>query len=297
MRLARLGAPGAEVPVVDGGDTGRTGGTRGTWLDARAVTPDFDGAFFEHDGLARLRAALPDLEPYAAADLRVGAPVARPGAVVCVGMNYAAHAAESGAAPPEQPVIFLKLPNTVVGPDDDVRVPLGSTKTDWEVELGVVIGRRTSYLESPAQALEHVAGFCVVNDVSERDFQIAQSGGQWSKGKCCATFSPTGPWLVTPDEVDHRELRLRSWVNGEPRQDSSTADMIFDVETVIHHLSQYLVLEPGDLVLTGTPEGVALSGRFPYLAAGDVCEVEIDGLGRARQHVVATSASAGEVGR
>jgi 2-keto-4-pentenoate hydratase/2-oxohepta-3-ene-1,7-dioic acid hydratase in catechol pathway len=174
----------------------------------------------------------------------------------------------------------------VVGPDDDVAIPRGSTKTDWEVELGVVIGREASYLESPDVALAHVAGFVTVNDVSERDFQLGQSGGQWSKGKCCAGFSPTGPWLVTPDEIEHGHLGLRSWVNGEPRQDSSTADMIFDVATIVHHLSQYLVLEPGDLVLTGTPEGVALSGRFPYLASGDVCEVEIDGLGRARQQFV-----------
>lgn len=201
-------------------------------------------------------------------------------------MNYAAHAAESGSAPPEIPIMFLKTPNTVVGPNDDVRIPRGSTKTDWEVELGVVIGERTSYLDSPEDALGHIAGFVTANDVSERDFQMAASGGQWSKGKCAPGFNPTGPWLVTPDEVDAGALRLRSWVNGEPRQDSSTADLIFDVATVIWHLSQYLQLEPGDLVLTGTPEGVALSGRFPYLAPGDVCEVEIEGLGRQRQRFV-----------
>lgn len=198
-------------------------------------------------------------------------------------MNYAAHAAESGAAPPERPVLFLKTPNTVGGPYDDVQIPRGSEKTDWEVELAVVIGQRTAYLDSPEQSLDRIAGFTVGNDLSERAFQLEVSGGQWGKGKSCRGFSPTGPWLVTPDEVDHTDLRLRSWVNGEPRQDSTTANLIFGVEQIIYELSQYLVLEPGDLVLTGTPEGVALSGRFPYLEAGDVVEVEIAGLGRQRQ--------------
>jgi 2-keto-4-pentenoate hydratase/2-oxohepta-3-ene-1,7-dioic acid hydratase in catechol pathway len=150
----------------------------------------------------------------------------------------------------------------------------------------VVVGRRTSYLESPAESLDHIAGFVVANDLSERGFQLEVSGGQWSKGKVAPGFNPVGPWLVTPDEVEHQQLQLRSWVNGDARQDSNTADQIFDVATVIHHLSQYMALEPGDLVLTGTPEGVALSGRFPYLSAGDVVEVEIDGLGRQRQVMV-----------
>lgn len=289
MRLARFGSYGAEVPAVL---------EDGVWRDARPALSarpelhdDFGPAFFAGGGLHHLATLAATLEPLDTDGLRRGSPIGRPGAVICVGMNYAAHAAESGSRPPEQPVMFLKLPNTVVGPDDDVAIPRGSTKTDWEVELGIVVGRTASYLASPADALDHVAGFVVVNDVSERDFQLAVSGGQWSKGKCCAGFSPTGPWLVTPDEVDHQNLRLRSWVNGEPRQDSSTADMIFDVATIVHHLSQYLVLDPGDLVLTGTPEGVALSGRFPYLAAGDVSEVEIDGLGRARQKFVAVEAS------
>ena len=284
MRLARFGPRGAEIPAVL---------HDGIWRDARPglaerpeLAEDFGPAFFAHGGLEHLAGGAADLAALDIEGLRRGAPIGRPSAVVCIGMNYAAHAAESGALLPEQPVIFLKLPNTVVGPDDDVAIPRGSTKTDWEVELGVVIGRETSYLDSPEDALDHIAGFVTANDVSERDFQLAVSGGQWSKGKCCAGFSPTGPWLVTPDEVDPQDLRLRSWVNGEPRQDSSTADMVFDVATIVHHLSQYLVLEPGDLVLTGTPEGVALSGRFPYLAAGDVCEVEIDGLGRARQQFV-----------
>ncbi len=171
----------------------------------------------------------------------------------------------------------------MAGPFDAVAITRGSTKTDWEVELGVVIGRRASYLDSPSQALDYIAGFVTVNDLSERTFQLEVSGGQWSKGKSCAGFCPTGPYLVTPDEVDARDLRLRSWVNGEIRQDSSTRDLIFGVEQVIYDLSQFLVLEPGDLICTGTPEGVALSGRFPYLKAGDVVELEVAGLGRQRQ--------------
>ncbi|MGH3358362.1 MAG: fumarylacetoacetate hydrolase family protein [Nocardioidaceae bacterium] len=202
-------------------------------------------------------------------------------------MNYSAHAAESGSAPPEAPIVFLKTPNTVVGPDDPVEIPRGSTRVDWEVELGVVIGRAASYLDSPDDSAAHIAGFVLANDLSEREFQIEVSGGQWSKGKCAPGFCPTGPWLVTPEEFDHHAARLRSQVNGEARQDSSTADMIFSVDVLIWQLSQYLTLEPGDLLLTGTPEGVALSGRFPYLSAGDVVELEIDGLGRQRQQLVA----------
>jgi 2,4-didehydro-3-deoxy-L-rhamnonate hydrolase len=278
MKLARLGPVGAEIPAVE---------HDGQWRDARPVTADYDGAFMAADGLAALRAARPSLPLLTdAAARRVGSPIARPTAVVAIGMNYAAHAAESGSPPPEQPVVFLKHPNTVVGPDDEVPLPPGSEKTDWEVELGVVIGRRASYLDSPAAAGEHIAGYVCVNDLSERAFQLEQSGGQWSKGKCAPGFTPTGPWLVTRDEVDAGDLRLRSWVNGAGRQDSSTADMIFDVATVVHHLSHYMCLEPGDLVITGTPEGVALSGRFPYLAAGDVCEIEVAGLGRQRQVLV-----------
>jgi 2,4-didehydro-3-deoxy-L-rhamnonate hydrolase len=281
MKLLRLGAPGAERPAVE---------ADGTTYDLTPVTDEIDGGFLAADGLARTRDALdagllPELDPDG---LRVGAPIARPSAVVCIGQNYAAHAAESGAEPPSVPIIFMKTPNTVVGPDDDVRIPRGATRTDWEVELAVVIGRQASYLGAPADADAYIAGYATSNDVSERDFQLEQSGGQWSKGKCCATFNPLGPWLVTADEIgDPQDLRLRSWVNGEPRQDSNTADMIFGVRHLVWHLSQYLVLEPGDVVNTGTPQGVALSGRFPYLAAGDVMELEIDGLGRQRQRLVA----------
>lgn len=285
MKFARLGEIGSEVPVVLDGDRR---------FDLRPLTSDVDGRFLADDPVGRTTAALnagllPELE--GAEGLRIGAPIARPGAVVCIGMNYAAHAAESGALPPSVPVMFLKTPNTVVGPDDTVTIPRGSEKTDWEVELGVVIGRRASYLDSPADAAAHIAGYVVVNDISERTFQLEVSGGQWSKGKCAPGFNPTGPWLVTPDEVDPRELRLRSFVNGEPRQDSSTADMIFPVDHIVWHLSQFLTLEPGDLVLTGTPEGVALSGRFPYLAPGDVVDIEIEGLGAQRQQFVAWEAA------
>lgn len=281
MRFARLGTAGAEIPVVI--DAERT-------LDLRPVTADIDGAFLADDGVERARAAIAAgslAEVPDAASLRVGAPIARPSAVYCIGMNYAAHAAESGSEPPTQLVMFMKSPNTVVGAFDEVAIPRGSTKTDWEVELGVVIGRRASYLDSPADARAHIAGYVTVNDLSERDWQLATSGGQWSKGKSAPGFCPTGPWLVTGDEVDADDVRLRSFVNGEPRQDSRTSDLIFGIDTIIWQLSQVLALEPGDLVLTGTPEGVALSGRFPYLAPGDVVELEIDGLGRQRQSYVA----------
>ncbi len=279
MKFARLGTPGSEIPAIMDG---------GKYYALASVTDDINADFWSSGGPARAAAALaagalPELE---ADGLRIGAPITRPSSVFCIGLNYAAHAAESGAAPPAFPILFHKAPNTVVGPDDAVAIPRGSSKTDWEVELGVVIGARASYLASPSEAMDYIAGFVTVNDLSERDFQLEVSGGQWAKGKSCAGFCPTGPYLVTPDEVDAGNLRLRSWVNGEPRQDSTTADLIFDVAAIIHHLSQYLVLEPGDLICTGTPEGVALSGRFPYLQAGDVLEIEVEGLGRQRQEFI-----------
>lgn len=281
MRFARLGPVGIEIPVVFDGDRA---------LDLRPITLDVDGPFLSGGGIERTRSALragslPELAD--AASLRIGAPITRPSAVYCIGMNYAAHAAESGSAPPEQLVMFMKSPNTVVGPFDDVAIPRGSEKTDWEVELGVVIGRRASYLASPAEAAAHIAGYVVANDLSERDWQLTQSGGQWSKGKSAPGFCPTGPWLVTGDEVDASDVRLQSFVNGEPRQDSRTSDLIFGIDTIVWQLSQFLALEAGDLVLTGTPEGVALSGRFPYLAVDDIVELEIEGLGRQRQRYVA----------
>ncbi|TYC20338.1 fumarylacetoacetate hydrolase family protein [Micromonospora sp. MP36] len=273
MKLMRVGPRGGEKPGLN---------ADGRHFDLSSVTADLDPAFFASDGLRRVADAtgLPEID---IAGQRIGAPIARPGVILCIGQNYAAHAAESGSEPPITPIVFYKAPNTIVGPFDDVLIPRGSTKTDWEVELGVVIGRRARYLSSPEDALAHIAGYVLSNDVSERDFQLAQSGGQWSKGKSCETFQPLGPWLVTPDQItDPQALGLRSWVNGEARQDSTTKDMIFGVAMLVWHLSQYTVLDPGDLINTGTPQGVALSGRFPYLAPGDVMEVEIDGLGRQR---------------
>ncbi|WP_432144091.1 fumarylacetoacetate hydrolase family protein [Streptomyces sp. bgisy084] len=281
MKYLRVGEPGAEIPVALTQD--------GRHLDLRGLTTDIDGEFLSAGGPGLVEEAVANgrLPGIDIAGLRTGPPIARPGVVLCIGMNYAAHAAETASPPPAHPVMFYKAPNTVVGPHDEVLLPRDSPKTDWEVELAVVIGRRARYTESPAEALRHVAGYAVSNDVSERALQLDISGGQWSKGKSCETFNPLGPWLVTPDEIaDPQNLRLRSWVNGEPRQDSSTKDMIFSVATLIHELSQVTVLEPGDLINTGTPEGVALSGRFPYLAEGDVMELEIDGLGRQRQKVV-----------
>ncbi|WP_374100712.1 fumarylacetoacetate hydrolase family protein [Naasia sp. SYSU D00057] len=278
----RLGPLGQEIPAVE---------LDGTVYDLRPLTRDLDGAFLAADGLARAREAaaagtlpvLPDAD-----SLRIGAPIARPTAVLCIGQNYAAHAAESGSPAPTVPILFFKHPNTVVGAYDDVVLPPRATELDWEVELGVVIGRRASYLPGPEEALAAVAGYVVSNDVSERVWQKQESGGQWSKGKIAATFNPVGPWLVPADEVpDPQGLRLWSRVNGEPRQDSSTRDMVFSVAELVHHLSQYAVLEPGDLLNTGTPEGVAMSGRFPFLAVGDVMEQGIDGLGVTRQRVVA----------
>jgi 2-keto-4-pentenoate hydratase/2-oxohepta-3-ene-1,7-dioic acid hydratase in catechol pathway len=278
VELLRLGPIGEERPYVRAAD--------GTVHDLTPITADIDAAFLGSDGIARTRAALDAGElPVASVDgLRIGAPIARPGAVVCIGMNYAAHAAEGGAEPPKQPIVFFKHPNTVVGPNDDVLVPRGSTKTDWEVELAVVIGKQARYVETDEEALACIAGYAVSNDVSERTFQIEVSGGQWSKGKCCETFNPLGPSLVPADEVsDVQGLQLKSWVNGEPRQDSNTRDMIFSVAALIRDLSQYMVLSPGDIVNTGTPEGVAMSGRFPYLSPGDTMEMEIEGLGRQKQ--------------
>lgn len=276
MRLLRYGPAGHEKPAVD---------IDGTTYDLGTLTGDIDGAFLAADGIARVRNAVDaeELPPLALEGQRIGAPIARPSAVVCVGQNYAAHAAESGSKPPPSPILFLKTPNTIVGPFDEVEIPPDSTKTDWEVELGVVIGKRASYLSSPEVAAEYVAGYTVSNDVSEREWQLDLSGGQWSKGKCAPTFNPLGPYLVPADELDPAALQLSSTVNDEPRQSSSTADMIFDVPYLVWYISQYLALEPGDVINTGTPQGVALSGRFPYLQPGDVMTMTIKGLGSQTQ--------------
>ena len=276
MKLLRIGPFGEETPAVE---------HDGTIYSLTGLTDDIDGSFLAANGIARVRAALTKGSLPAAEEEpgRIGAPVARPSAVICVGQNYAAHAAESGAEPPTTPIVFMKTPNTVVGPFDDVEIPPTSTKTDWEVELAVVISRRAVYLDSPEAAREYIAGYAVSNDVSERDWQLGHSGGQWSKGKCAPTFNPLGPYLVPAEDIDPGNLRLRSSVNDEPRQDSSTADMIFDVNYIVWHLSQYMALEPGDVINTGTPEGVALSGRFPYLKGGDTMTMSIEGLGSQTQ--------------
>jgi 2-keto-4-pentenoate hydratase/2-oxohepta-3-ene-1,7-dioic acid hydratase in catechol pathway len=281
MELFRYGPIAGERPAVRD-DSGATFGADG-------ITADFDGAFFAADGIERLREALAaaSLPAIDVSGERVGPPIATPMAVICIGMNYAAHAAESGAQPPEHPIVFFKHPSAIVGPDDDLLIPPGSEKTDWEVELAVVMKRTPRHLKSTDEALDYVAGYTLIDDVSERAFQIEVSGGQWSKGKAYESFAPLGPVFRPADELDPGNLRLRSWVNGEARQDSSTADLIFSVPELIVDLSHFMKLMPGDVIATGTPEGVALSGKYPYLAPGDTIEMEIDGLGRQRQQVVA----------
>ena len=284
MKIMRLGDIGEEQPAVLASSVNGNE----VYFSLLPMTGDIDGAFLAAGGLAKARAALeagtlPVLE--GAAGLRVGAPVARPGAVVGIGMNYAAHAAESGSAPPEIPVVFLKPTNTVAGPYDPAPVPPRSTKYDWEVELGIVIGREASYLQSVEAARDCIAGYVTANDFSEREYQIPGAAGQWTKGKSLPGSTPLGPWLVPAEEIDGGNLPLRSWVNGDVRQDSSTSGLIFDAATLVHHCSQYMRLEPGDVIITGTPEGVALSGRFPYLQPGDMVEVEVEGLGRQRQEL------------
>ncbi|MEU6220249.1 fumarylacetoacetate hydrolase family protein [Streptomyces sp. NPDC047022] len=281
MKLLRVGAAGSERPALLD--------AQGTLRDLSGLVPDIDGPLLADEAaLGRIRAAaaageLPALD--ADGGLRVGAPLARIGKIVCIGLNYHDHARETGAQPPAEPVIFFKAPDTVVGPYDTVLVPRGSTKTDWEVELAVVIGRTARYLESREEASAHVAGYAVAHDVSEREFQI-ERGGTWDKGKNCETFNPLGPWLVTADEVaDPQDLPLKLWVNGELKQDGNTAGQIFPVAEVVRYVSQFMTLYPGDVINTGTPAGVAL-GRpepKPYLRAGDVVELEVGGLGRQRQ--------------
>jgi 2-keto-4-pentenoate hydratase/2-oxohepta-3-ene-1,7-dioic acid hydratase in catechol pathway len=279
VKLLRVGPVGAERPAALDDD--------GLLVDLSGVVDDIDGALLFADGVARVRDAvatrgLPTLDP---AELRIGSPLARPGKIVCIGLNYHDHAAETGQAAPAEPVVFMKAPDTVIGPHDEVLIPRGSRKTDWEVELGVVIGRPARYLESVADGLDHVAGFVISHDVSEREFQL-ERGGQWDKGKSCETFNPLGPWLVPADEVaDPQRLGLRLWVNGELRQDGNTKDMIFGVGEIVRYLSHFMTLYPGDLINTGTPAGVALgmAEPKPYLRPGDVVELEVDGLGRQRQ--------------
>jgi 2-keto-4-pentenoate hydratase/2-oxohepta-3-ene-1,7-dioic acid hydratase in catechol pathway len=281
MAFARLGEFGSEIPVIQ---------VDGTSYDLRPLTADLDGAFFAGGGIERARAAvvtgsLPELD--GAATLRVGAPVATPTKIVCIGLNYRDHAEETRAEIPAEPVVFMKDPSTLIGPYDDVLVPRLSVKTDWEVELAAVIGTTARYLDSPESSAAHIAGYALSHDVSEREFQL-ERGGQWDKGKSCETFNPFGPVLVPADEIaDPQALGLRLWVNGVVRQDGSTSTMIFDVDYIVWYLSQFMVLRPGDIINTGTPAGVALGqpDPKPYLRAGDVVELEIDGLGRSRQEV------------
>lgn len=281
MKLLRVGTAGAERPALLD--------RNGTLRDLSGFVTDIDGELLaDASALARVRQAAqtPDvLPPLDAEGLRIGPPVARIGKIVCIGLNYHDHAAETGAAIPDEPIVFFKAPDTVVGPEDTVLVPRGSRKTDWEVELAVVIGRTARCLDSADEALGYVAGYATAHDVSEREFQL-ERGGTWDKGKNCETFNPLGPWLVTADEVpDPQALGLRLWVNGELKQDGTTADQIFPVGEVVRYLSHFMTLYPGDVVNTGTPAGVAM-GRpepKPYLRAGDVVEAEVEGLGRQRQ--------------
>ncbi|MFD5870542.1 MULTISPECIES: fumarylacetoacetate hydrolase family protein [unclassified Streptomyces] len=283
MKLLRVGTAGSERPALLD--------RNGTLRDLSGLVTDIDGELLaDASALARVREAAqtPDVLPPIEADgLRVGPPLGRIGKIVCIGLNYHDHAAETGAAIPDEPILFFKAPDTVVGPEDTVLVPRRSRKTDWEVELAVVIGRTARYLDSAEEALGHVAGYATSHDVSEREFQI-ERGGTWDKGKNCETFNPLGPWLVTADEIpDPQALPLKLWVNGELKQDGTTAEQIFPVGEVVRYLSHFMTLYPGDVINTGTPAGVAM-GRpepKPYLRAGDVVELEVEGLGRQRQEL------------
>lgn len=281
MRLLRIGAPGAEKPAALVGTDKH--------VDLSDIVSDFDERFFGSGGLQRIAPVIAERAASARplADQRIGAPIARPHQIICVGLNYSDHAAETGQAVPVEPILFTKSPNTMVGPHDDVRMPRGAAKVDWEVELGIVIGRRTSYLDSVEEAAASIAGYVLVNDVSERAFQM-ERGGQWLKGKSAETFNPTGPWLATPDEfADVNDLGMWLDVNGVRRQSGSTSTMIFDPHVIVHYVSQFLVLEPGDLINTGTPPGVGMGMQPPlWLQPGDEMALGIDGLGTQRQRVI-----------
>lgn len=265
--------------------------TDGTRRDLSAEFRDWDASFFAKGGLRQLQEALqrrgPEHWPQIPKSERWAAPVARPGKVVCIGLNYSDHARESNLPVPSEPVLFLKAANTVCGPYDDLWIPRRAQKTDWEVELGVVIGATARYVESREAALQYVAGYCVSHDVSERAFQL-EHGGQWTKGKSCDTFNPLGPWLATPDEIPNiGSLRMSLRVNGETRQNGNTSNMIFGVGEIIAYVSQFMTLEPGDLISTGTPAGVGLGMKPPqYLKAGDQVELEIEHLGTQQQRCV-----------
>ena len=275
MKLLRHGAAGAERPGILAGD--------GTLRDLTGLVPDIGGAVLSDVGLAMVRGIDPMALPEVAAGTRLGPCVAGTGKLICIGLNYADHAAESGLSVPPEPIIFMKATSAIVGPNDDVQIPRGSQKTDWEVELAVVIGTRAKHV-SEADALSHVAGYAVANDVSERAFQIERSG-QWTKGKSCDTFGPIGPWLVTRDEVaDPQNLGMWLTVNGVKKQDGSTRTMVYGAAFLVSYLSQFMTLHPGDVISTGTPPGVGMGMKPPqFLQDGDVVELGIEGLGRQRQ--------------
>ena len=280
MKLIRFGAAGLERPGVILPD--------GRRIDAAGFGEDYDESFFGGDGIARLARWVANAGASAAtvsSGERLGPPLSRPSKIVGVGLNFRDHAQESGMAVPTEPVLFMKATSAIVGPNDDVVIPGGSTKTDWEVELAIVIGRRASYVEKP-DALAHVAGYVLHNDYSERAFQL-ERGGQWDKGKGCDTFAPLGPFIVTPDEIpDVHALSMWLTVNGERKQTGSTSHMVFDVSTLVSYISQFMTLLPGDVITTGTPAGVA-GGHRPvrFLQDGDIVELGIDGLGQSRQRL------------
>lgn len=280
MKLIRFGNPGQEKPGVLLND--------GTRIDASAFGSDYNEAFFAGDGLSRLRSWLENNSASAQrvpASVRLGPPVCRPSKIVCIGLNYRDHAAETGAKIPTEPVIFFKSTTSLVGPNDDLVIPKNATKVDWEVEFAIVIGKRALYVPKES-ALDHVAGYALHNDYSERSFQL-ERGGQWVKGKSCDTFAPLGPFLATKDEIsDPGNLKMWLKVNGEMRQNSSTSNMIFDAATLVSYASEFMTLLPGDVISTGTPAGVGLGMKPPqYLKAGDLVELGIEGLGESRQHV------------
>ncbi len=284
MKLLRIGEIGSEIPCV-----AIVGST--DVFDARPVTQDFDPHFFSNNGLSELQIAISEsrLDRLPLNGQRIGAPVRSPEKIICIGLNYRNHANESGMEAPKEPIIFMKAPNTLIGPNDSVMIPRKSVKTDWEVELAVVINSRTSYLDNPEDSPHFIAGFAISNDVSEREFQL-ERGGQWDKGKSCATFNPLGPWLVTADEVsDPQRLQMFLEVNNHRLQNENTSDMIFSVNYLVWYVSQFMVLEPGDIINTGTPAGVGLGLNPPkYLVPGDQMRLGIEGLGEQQLPVIAT---------
>lgn len=281
MKLARVGESGEERTVVR---------HEGVWFDLGDRVPAVDRKFLESGGIDAIRSALSagELSPIALdpEQVRFGSPVDVRGAVITVATNYFRHAHESGRPVPEEPVLVFKAPSSITGPHDVISIPARAEKVDWEAEVGIVIGTPAFLLDDDEDPLERVAGFVCANDVAERDWQFVRSGNQWGKGKSYPSFTPIGPWLVTPDEVQGASLSVRSWVNGEPRQDSTTDDLIFSLSELVRYASQFMRLDAGDLILSGTPEGVAMSGRFPYLQPDDVVEVEVGSLGRQRNRVV-----------